>query len=361
MDLADLRTLARASERHSSAPRVARLWRNLVAIACLGIATGTARAAFFDMGISARAMAMGGAFTSVADDSSALFWNPAGLAQLAHTELTSMYLGHGDLDLGGSSTQMVGVARPIIEGGTAAAGMLSTGDSTLYSERTLVAAYGQDLYSLTRTLPAAVGLSVKMLSLSYKGFEEEDPLFSDGGSTGDGTVSMGAMAQFTPTLRAAAMIENLLTPNLNLSGDDTVGAVGRGYRVGTAFTRRAGKRDRGGSLGPTEITVAAELANESIAEDLTDTALRVGAEVWVGPTAPAAGSSKGVEQIRPFSFALRAGVAKGIGDYDALAMSFGFGVRVVLGSAGVQLDYAFSYEQETVYGSPQRWSMSLAY
>lgn len=34
------------------------------------------------MGVGARAMGMGGAFTAVADDASAVFWNPAGLAQL---------------------------------------------------------------------------------------------------------------------------------------------------------------------------------------------------------------------------------------------------------------------------------------
>lgn len=39
------------------------------------------------MGIGARAMSMGGAFTAVADDASAVFWNPAGLAQLTDNQL----------------------------------------------------------------------------------------------------------------------------------------------------------------------------------------------------------------------------------------------------------------------------------
>lgn len=38
------------------------------------------------MGIGARAMSMGGAFTAVADDASAIFWNPAGLAQLTDNQ-----------------------------------------------------------------------------------------------------------------------------------------------------------------------------------------------------------------------------------------------------------------------------------
>jgi hypothetical protein len=38
------------------------------------------------MGIGARAKGMSGAFTAVADDASAVFWNPAGLAQLTDNQ-----------------------------------------------------------------------------------------------------------------------------------------------------------------------------------------------------------------------------------------------------------------------------------
>jgi len=39
------------------------------------------------MGIGARAMSMGGAFTAIADDATAVFWNPAGLAQLTDNQI----------------------------------------------------------------------------------------------------------------------------------------------------------------------------------------------------------------------------------------------------------------------------------
>lgn len=39
------------------------------------------------MGVGARAVSMGGAFTAVADDASAVFWNPAGLAQLTDNQI----------------------------------------------------------------------------------------------------------------------------------------------------------------------------------------------------------------------------------------------------------------------------------
>lgn len=49
---------------------------------------GTSAVAALKMDGSARAMAMGGAFTAVADDASSVFYNPAGLAQAQRAELS---------------------------------------------------------------------------------------------------------------------------------------------------------------------------------------------------------------------------------------------------------------------------------
>jgi len=73
------------------------LWKAITPILLtLVILANTARAEVdFDylhgsdlgMGIGARAVSMGGAFTAVADDASAVFWNPAGLAQLTDNQI----------------------------------------------------------------------------------------------------------------------------------------------------------------------------------------------------------------------------------------------------------------------------------
>ena len=42
---------------------------------------GTTAASFLEIGVGARALAMGGAFTAMADDPSAIYWNPAGIAK----------------------------------------------------------------------------------------------------------------------------------------------------------------------------------------------------------------------------------------------------------------------------------------
>lgn len=46
---------------------------------------------FLSLGVGARALGMGGAFVGVADDVTASFWNPAGLAQLNRKELSFMH------------------------------------------------------------------------------------------------------------------------------------------------------------------------------------------------------------------------------------------------------------------------------
>ena len=41
--------------------------------------TGTTAAQFLKLGIGSKALGIGGAFTSIADDPSCLYWNPGGL------------------------------------------------------------------------------------------------------------------------------------------------------------------------------------------------------------------------------------------------------------------------------------------
>ena len=60
---------------------------------------GTTAAEFLKIGVGPRASGMGGAFVSVSDDASALYWNPAGIARLEKNEiLTSHSRWIGDLD-----------------------------------------------------------------------------------------------------------------------------------------------------------------------------------------------------------------------------------------------------------------------
>jgi hypothetical protein len=66
--------------------------KRIVAVLALGLAmTGQAQARFQDMGVGARAMGMGRAFTAVANDASALYWNAAGITQIRKMEGLVLY------------------------------------------------------------------------------------------------------------------------------------------------------------------------------------------------------------------------------------------------------------------------------
>ncbi|HTC19912.1 MAG TPA: hypothetical protein VK859_03635, partial [bacterium] len=63
-------------------------------VAFLQFPLSQANALFYrggDLGVGARAMGLSGAFVAVADDASAVYWNPAGLVQLDRPELDGMY------------------------------------------------------------------------------------------------------------------------------------------------------------------------------------------------------------------------------------------------------------------------------
>lgn len=54
-------------------------------------APGGAAPIILEMGTSARAVALGGAFSAIADDESAIFYNPAGLARLSKVTVAAFY------------------------------------------------------------------------------------------------------------------------------------------------------------------------------------------------------------------------------------------------------------------------------
>ena len=70
----------------------------LLSYACVAFGADSHAAPYLRMGVGARALAMGGAFTSVADDATAAYWNPAGLVKIEHIEATFMYAANMNVD-----------------------------------------------------------------------------------------------------------------------------------------------------------------------------------------------------------------------------------------------------------------------
>jgi len=74
---------------------------------------GTAAATFLEIPVGARAAGMGGAFVSVANDASALYWNVAGIAHVEHKEI----LGIHTRWIGETSFDYAGLLIPIWDAG----------------------------------------------------------------------------------------------------------------------------------------------------------------------------------------------------------------------------------------------------
>ncbi|MFH1619060.1 MAG: PorV/PorQ family protein, partial [bacterium] len=53
-------------------------------------AAGTTGADFLNLGVGARALALGGAYSAVAEDASGVYWNPAGLVQISRLSASFM-------------------------------------------------------------------------------------------------------------------------------------------------------------------------------------------------------------------------------------------------------------------------------
>jgi hypothetical protein len=87
---------------------------------------GTTGAQFLEIGVSPRADAIGGAFTAIADDASAIYYNPAGLVQLENRQVMVSLIDY-PADI---SYSFVGVALPLGFGGVLGVGYygLDAGD-----------------------------------------------------------------------------------------------------------------------------------------------------------------------------------------------------------------------------------------
>ena len=70
---------------------------------------GTTAAPFLEIGVGSRAVGMGGAFAGMADDATALYWNPGGISRLPRPELVLVHANW----LAGISFDYVGFVMPV--------------------------------------------------------------------------------------------------------------------------------------------------------------------------------------------------------------------------------------------------------
>jgi tetratricopeptide (TPR) repeat protein len=124
---------------------------------------GTTGANFLKIGVGPKAIGMGEAFSAVADDASTLYWNPAGLFQLKHQEISFMHLSWFE----GINYQFAGYVHPTEHRGNFGAGIyyLSSDDITTYDNQ------GDKLPDKTRIYDLALGLSYAQNIRKIKGLD----------------------------------------------------------------------------------------------------------------------------------------------------------------------------------------------
>jgi hypothetical protein len=298
------------------------------------------------IGVGARAMGMGGAYVAVADDSTASYWNPAGLPGIKHIEISAVQQGRQDKALA-LGTNEVGSEYFFMSGGMtvpslgtfglslmrfgvsgidqipydpavaacascpppAATGQFSTQDLAV------IGSYGKQLH------PAfAVGLNVKALMGGTQGLKA-DPA---SGITGDATYSsygldLGLKSDFggfSPSLKGLRL-------GLNVQDAYNTGANwSTGYKDTVAMNAKAGiayslpfafLRDNN-----SEFTLAADM------DPKYSSLLHYGAEFWYKEV-----------------LAFRAGMRQFTNGLQSTETSFGASFRFFM----LQADYAFiNYE-----------------
>lgn len=278
-----------------------------LALALLGAVSGSSARADVreQVALGARAVALGGAYSAVADDALSLYWNAAGLSRLGNQELLG---SHADLYGTGLRQSVLGFAVPLTPGQAVALDWFSTGleDEELdFGENRIDVAWARRWH---RRL--AVGLLGKYLTRS---------IGLDGVSQGSGKgfgMDVGLLGTITDDLHVALVGQDIWNTSLDdpERGDRVV--YHSSWRWGAAWSPRR-------SL--------------LLAADVDD---RVHAGVEFAPT-PA--------------LALRAGFQDDPGGREAATWSAGAGVRVGI----VKFDYALEFHPDL--GRTNHFDLGLAF
>ncbi len=202
-------------------------------VIALLLLAGAVQANFLETELGARAMGMGGAFVAVADDVTALHWNPAGLAELPGVQVfgmrTSVYSVDGlseDAVLTSYGTGNMGYGL----------GWMRTGAADLYSENTLLAGYGAQ----TPIDGLAAGIALKRFSIEAPGYEYyNDPGFATGGDDAY-AADLGALYRHGKW-SLGATVRNLGEPELQLlstTAEEDLDPVMSEFRLGGTYLFR---------------------------------------------------------------------------------------------------------------------------
>jgi len=208
------------------------------ALILLSLSARSSPAAFVDVGLGARPVGLGRAFVALADDANAALYNPAGLAGLEGTQLTSMYarlypgIEDDKLHIG-----YLGVARPVSRIGTFGLGVTNLW-ADLYGENVFTLSYGRPINDRL-----SLGANLKMLRWSAEGYTDAETGQSESGLSWSGLgLDLGALYRLNTGLLGADGVQlglalfNINQPSAADNGSDDA-KVPLGIEGGMVYLR----------------------------------------------------------------------------------------------------------------------------
>lgn len=304
---------------------------------CLSLAIGTAllmglisaglaidAAPYLRMGVGARPLGLGWAFTPLADDATSSVWNPAGLPGARDLSFT-LYTARLSLD---RKHSFVGIVKSVGERGAIGFAWINAGVGNIkgwdaagnptegtfsYNSNAIALSYGH----AAEKVSFGAGLKILTDKFTAEGYDDL--------KMGFGGLDIGVIYKaFDGTVSCGAALRNLL----GKLGDE--GSIPVVVDLGAAFHLMQGNK----------ATLAFGISKEFVSIAESTTAVKLGVEYWMGK-----------------ALAIRAG---GSHTGDRRTLYAGFSVRV----AGLQFDYAYSPEDETatrIGGSTHFMSLSYTY
>jgi long-subunit fatty acid transport protein len=239
--------------------------------------TGTVGGAFLKLGNGVRAPAMGGTFTAVADDATAISWNPAGIADLNSRQISMSY----NMWLQSTSYSNVHYVHPLMPGHTLGASIFylsygeimettataRTGTGAVFSPSGTVATLS---YASKIREDLSLGANFKLLNQSIDTYQESGTavdlglIFKDfwGMDFGFVVQNVGSIGgSDLPQTMKLGLSKDLLDDkllialDLNLPKDNNaIFSLGGEYQINQLLAVRAGYNTRseegsGGNLG----------------------------------------------------------------------------------------------------------------
>lgn len=324
-----------------------RLKKILVLLLIIGvIQPGALWAAYEDLGTSARVTAMGNAYTAVADDAYAIYYNPAGLATLERPEVASTYskLLTGLSDNSNLQNSFVGYAQPIKDGqwGTAGLGWNYFSLDSLYEETQFFGSYGHSLFGDAYPNKFYGGISLKMLNRSLNPGSLESQPIGITGTVQQGAIDpvlqhtskmnfdedVGFLWRVQPRWTLGFDVQHLLEPNVAFSSNDT-DTLQRNYKFGGAYKTPFS-------------TLATDFDLVSQADGTIGKQLALGAEKWL-PT------------LIYGTFGIRGSLAIGDNSYRQIGAGISYKVH------RMQFDYGFTIPLGGIAGTSGTHRIGLTF